>query len=204
MRPWLALSCSISGCLVLGCAPRGPAPATPAPRPPIEVAVLSPSWATDPAPYTVSVQPLLQGLSEGGGLHPRSIPADAACADETGCLDRVLAGSPAEDVLVVRLAALGDTVLVRAAMLDRRRGTQAAARQEVVRDATPDRVARALTALGAALAAPYAPPPPPPRPLVKTPWFWGVVTGGLVVTGAAVLAAVLASQRRPDAVITPP
>lgn len=205
MRPWLALSCSISGCLVLGCAPRGPAPATPAPRPPIEVAVLSPSWATEPVPYTVSAQPLIRGLSEGGGLHPRGVAADAACADETGCLDRVLAGSPAEDVLVVRLAALGDTVLVRAAMIDRRRGTQAAARQEVVHDATPARVDEALTAVGAALAAPYAPPsPPPPPPLVKTPWFWGVVTGGLAVTGAAVLAAVLASQRRPDVVITPP
>ena len=105
----------------------------------------------------------------------------------------------------MRLAALGDTVLVRAAMIDRRRGTQAAARQEVIHDATPARVEEALQDLGAALAAPFAPPPPPPPPpIVKTPWFWAAVTGGLAVTGAAVLAAVLASQRRPDVVITPP
>lgn len=187
-----------------GCAATPP-PSAPAPRPAVEIAVLAPAWATEPAPYEVGTESLIRGLAEGGGLRPRPLAAKAGCADETGCLERALSGSAAEEVLVVRLAALGDTVLVRAVMVHRRRGTQESARQEVVHDATPERVSKALGALGAALAAPYAPPPPPPPPpLVKTPWFWAAVAGGLALTGAAVGAAVYATERRPDVVITPP
>ncbi len=169
------------------------------------VFVLVPSWATSPAPFPADAAALVRGLSEGGGLLPRTVAADAACADEPACLDAALAGLPDGEVLVVRLAALADTVLVRASLVQRRRGTTDAARQEVVHEATEARVRDALTALGAALAAPYKPPPPPPPPpLARTPWFWAVVAGGLAASGAAVGAAVWASQPRPDVVITPP
>ncbi len=191
--------------LATGCASRAtPATARPA-RPPVPVFVLRPSWATSPEPFAADAAPLVRGLSEGGGLLPRAVAADAACADEPACLDGALAGLPDGEVLVVRLAALADTVLVRASLVHRRFGTTGAARQEVVHDATEARVRDALQALGAALAAPYAPPrPPPPPPLVRTPWFWAVVAGGLAASGAAVGAAVWASQPRPDVVITPP
>ena len=169
------------------------------------VFVLVPSWATSPAPFPADAAALVRGLSEGGGLLPRTVAADAACADEHRVRER---REPHDEHLAVgqaRERGVETGRLVRASLVQRRRGTTDAARQEVVHEATEARVRDALTALGAALAAPYKPPPPPPPPpLARTPWFWAVVAGGLAASGAAVGAAVWASQPRPDVVITPP
>lgn len=176
----------------------------PAPPPQVPIAVLRPAWATPSPPFAVDVAPLVRGLSANGGLRPEVTGTDSACVEQPGCLVDAYSSSPFAHVLVVRLAALGDTVLVRATLLDPRRGTEEAGRQQVVQNATLPRVEEALFALGTDLASPFAPPPRPPPSIAKSGWFWAILAGGAAVTGAAIGAAVWASEPRPDGIISPP
>jgi hypothetical protein len=131
-----------------------------------------------------------------------------ACASDLACLRRVGARLHAAHVIVVELAELGGTVLVRATAVDVRSGTRRATRQEVVRDARPARIEAALDRVGREVARPLAPARPaivPARPLWERPITW--IVAGVVVAGAATavtVAATSGSPEEPDAVITPP
>lgn len=189
----------VAGALCAGCV----APAQPPPKA-VTIAVFEPSWATSPPPLPVGRAPLLAGLQSRGGVRTEDIQEDAACFAESACLARAIANRSAEKALSVRLAALGDTVLVRASLLDTKRGTIDESRQTVVLDATAAKLSDALTDLGRALAAPFAPPPKAAVPLARSAWFWAIIGASVLGTGAAIGAGVMAAQPRPDVVVTPP
>lgn len=201
LSAWGGLGCGGAGGAGVA---SGPGAAAPRAAAKVRIALLAPAWATEPPGPPVDVAPLIRGLESSGGVTVTSLPAAASCEPEPACLEGALGDNPAEEVLSVRLAALGDTVLVRASLVDRKRGTQDAARQEVVQGLTPQVLSAALERLGIALGAPFAPAPPPPAPIVKTAWFWGVVAGAVALTAAIAGGAVYAAERRPDVVIVPP
>lgn len=130
------------------------------------------------------------------------------CAVDVACVRRVGARLHTRHVVVVELAELGGTVLVRATVVDVRQGTRSATRQEVVRDARPGRLQAALARVGREVARPLAPPRAalaPPRTFWQRPIVW--VVAGVVAAGAAtaVTVALTASPtEEPDVVITPP
>lgn len=149
---------------------------------------------------------LIAGSQELGGVRAMAIDEGPECAAEPPCLRRL--DSQALDKLVtVRLAALGETVLVRGTLVDIRSGTQDESRQVVVNSASGPRIDAAMRELGRAFAKPYAPPPVVPKkqtPAYETWWFWTTLGASLAVTGAVVTGVVVATQPQPDVVINPP
>ncbi len=190
----------------IGCGGASPTAASPRPTALIRFAIVAPSWATEPAVADVDARALLESSQEGGGVRSELVADDSGCASEPACLQS-LSGRRFDKLITVRLAALGETVLVRGVLVDVASGTQDETRQVVVSEASSARLEAALGELGHAFAKPYLPPPPSPArqvPAYETWWFWTAIAASVAVSGAVVTGAVVATQPQPDVVITPP
>jgi hypothetical protein len=185
-------------------------------RPDVEVAVLPAAWATEAPAVDVSATELARELDRAAGVRAvGSARVEAAlaaesedCASDVACLRRVGETARAAHVVVVELAELGGTVLVRASVVDVEAGTRESTRQEVVQRADAARVEAALRRVGRAIAAGWAPPAPPPE---EPAWYesagvWATVAGVVVVAGVVTAIVLVASDgsQDPDGTITPP
>jgi hypothetical protein len=131
---------------------------------------------------------------------------EAECLDDLPCVQRVGRRVAADKALVVRLGALGDTVVVRLALVDVDAGTQEEARQQVVRSAEPGRVEAALRRLAREVGVRFAPRAATPAPRWYGHWaFWaGVGTTVAVAAGTGVWLATRPEETEPEHVIDPP
>lgn len=204
--------------LLAGCTHAGSRSSTPARAPSeVQVAVLPVVWATR-RPEAPLDGARIVARAVGRDVRARAVPLERSaralgaepegCAGDVACVRRVGARLRARYVVVVELAELGGTVLVRATVVDVRQGTRSATRQEVVRDARPARVEAALDRVGREVARPLAPARAaiaPARTFWQRPIVW--VVAGVVAVGAATAVTVAAtsnSPAEPDVVITPP
>ena len=205
--------------LTPGCAhSRSPSTTSASTRPDLPVAVLPVVWATRRAGAPLDAARVV-ARALGRDARVRALPLDptaralraepAGCVTDVSCVQRVGTHLRASAVVLVELAELGGTVLVRASVVDVRLGTRSATRQEVVHDARLDRLSAALDRVGREVARPLAPSraePPRTRHFWQQGLFW--VAAGVVVAGAATAVTVSAtsgsSEPRPDVVITPP
>ncbi|MBK8253849.1 MAG: hypothetical protein IPK82_14440 [Polyangiaceae bacterium] len=204
-RPVSTLQSALIASMVAlsGCTPNGPTAAAPK-LPTVTFLVFNPTWETSPAPAQAESEPLILGLTKNGAVQVARADKPASCAAEPTCLTQHVQASGAQKAVSVRLAGLGDTVLLRATVINGKLGTEEDTRQVTLFNVHQAGLNFMLTRLGVELAAPYAPKPQPPVPLVRSPWFWGVIA--LVVVGGAAAAggAAWASQPKPDVVINPP
>ena len=176
------------------------------------IAVLPAVWVAGGTGLSVDARgALTRGLEAEGGVTVRNAEVEtsggqdaASCAEDLSCVRRVGAGARAAKALVTRLAELGDTVVVRVALVDVGGGTQETARQEVVREATAARLDAALERVAREIARPFVPPRPPEEDAWYERWEVWAVTG-VVVTAASVAAALLLTadpETQPDAIVT--
>jgi hypothetical protein len=201
------------GQAVSACSSR-PAPAPP--RPPVAVAVFPARWANAEGSFEVDPR---RGVARGLGRGARAIDAGpelasegSDCADDVACASRVSARLGARKALLVKLAGLGGTVLLRVVVIDVARRNQEQTRQEIVRDASPTHVDAALARLASEIARPWSPAPRPEGEGSAAPWILAGL-GAAVTAGAAIVLGVALSsedppsspaEERPDVVITPP
>lgn len=204
----------LAGC-THGAAPRSASSA----RAPAEVpvAVLPVVWATRRPDAPLDAARIV-ARAVGRDVRARAVPLASTaqalavepegCSGDVACVRRVGVRLQARHVVVVELAELGGTLLVRATVVDVRQGTRSATRQEVVRDARPARVEAALARIGREVARPLAPARAalvPPRTFWQRPIVW--IVAGVVAVGAATAVTVAATSSpsaEPDVVITPP
>lgn len=194
---------TLFGCAGAGASARG---AEEARAPDVEVAVLPAKWATEAPAVDVRETALAVELDRAPGVRAVSTPAE--CGSDIACIRRVGERIGAAHVVVVELAELGGTVLVRGSVVDVAAGTRESTRQEVVQRADAAGVEAALRRMGRAIAAAWAPPSSPPE---ETAWYesaalWGTVAGAVVVAGAisAILLVTGDESQEPDGTITPP
>lgn len=191
---------------LLACGGAPPISRSPQARASVRFAVVAPTWATEPVIPDVNAAALVESTQAGGGVFSEAVADEPGCAADPPCLQS-LAARRFDKVVTVRLAALGETVLVRGAVSDVASGTQDETRQVVVNGASADSIDAALRELGRAFAKPYLPPPPAPppeTPAYETWWFWTALGASVAVSGAVVTGVVVATQPQPDVVITPP
>jgi TolB-like protein len=185
-------------------------------RPEVEVAVLPMTWATEAPAVVVGMTGLIRELDRAPGVRVvASTRVEAVlaaeteeCASDVACIRRVGERARAPHVVVVELAELGGTVLVRASVVDVAAGTRESTRQEVVQRADAARVAAALRRVGRAIAAAWA---PPASPADETAWyesaaFWATAAGAVVIAGAVTAIVLVAGDGgpEPDGTIVPP
>jgi len=187
------------------------------PRAPSQVvAVLPAAWVTS-APTTpvdasrevgraLEHERRLRVVPAGAALAAESDPT--ACRDDVECLRRVGRRAGASTVVGIKLAELGDTVVLRLSVLDASAGSQQTTLQRVVRGASADRVSRALAAMGSEARERLAPAPRAVREAGGVGWWVWAGAGALAIAGAAVVVGVAVSsgddQSDPDGVIVPP
>ncbi len=197
-----------------------PAPSTPSARPMVPIAVLPSVWVTpEPSRNFDATAAAIDGLVASHGVTarratvpppPETAEPSVACHDDLGCVRRIGGAMKARKVVVVKLAELGDTVLVRIAMIDVEGGTQEQTRQSVVRGAEPSRIAEAVRSLSLELARPFGPPPAPQPPAPAWYEHWWVWAGAGAVVAAGVATPLLlrgkdeTPTQQPDVVIKPP
>lgn len=179
---------------------------------PTRVAVTPPAWATATPVDADTTGVLVRALSGRPGLDlddPRRA-ADAlalrgaACVADLPCVREVGRGLEVDEVVLLRLARLGDTVLVRMTLVDVAGAMREDTRQEVVQGATAERVERSVGRLAADLARSVA--PDPSERLARRWWVWTL--SGTALVAVTVLTAWAATRgdggNGPDVVITPP
>ncbi len=201
------------GVLVLclfGCSSVTPhGPTTPSAEGPLSVAIFPQEWMT--ANENVSVDArgaMFEGLSEADALtlHTAANTDDALasepdhCTEELDCVRRVGGRLGASRAILIRLGELGDTVLVRATIVDVERGTEEETRQEVIQSATTASIEAAVSEMAAAIGARFS----PVRPWYRHWWPWTIITAVMVGVGTTVILTLPDGQSDPDAVIRPP
>ncbi|MFO0615696.1 MAG: hypothetical protein U0414_24085 [Polyangiaceae bacterium] len=215
----LALLSSALGC---GASSARPAPSGAGARPAApeakatRIAVAPPRWATS-APFELECasDALARGLSSMGGVDIVRIDHldafDARCEEDAGCIEALARDAGATRLLWTELAALGDTVLVRARLTDLRSSTEEQTLQEVLHDVDAVVLRTGLDRVGARVGKPFAPAPAPllpprERPVVEEPGLWvGLGLGTAAAITAVVLGVTLgAAAESPDLVVTPP
>ena len=144
------------------CGPSGAGAENPSSAAPV-VAVLPAVWLTDsPMTGAAAGAAAVAGIDDAGvaTIDPSSVvvtldaPFDPTCLDEPACLRRLGQSVGAAKLLLVRLAGLGDTVAVRLVLVDVASGAEESSRQDVVHDATAERVAASVETAARSLAAP--------------------------------------------------
>lgn len=197
------------------CANSAPAAVAPEgiarPTPSASIAIGPAEWATEDS-LLVDVHGAMVRGFRGARVEAVDTRAEMerrgeACAAAPDCADEVARALGAEKVVHIKLATLGGTVLVRISVIDVASGTRNEERQEVVSEATPERVNEAITALARGIADPYRPPPPtPPKPTAwyEEWWVWTLVGAAVVGTGVGVGVGVATQEEGPDVVVTPP
>ena len=179
------------------------------------IAVLPPAWLTETPSVEVDAwSAAVAGLSAIAGvdvLEPArcaaAVPQDlaASCTDDLACLCDTGQRLGATKVLWIRLAGLGDTVAIRIGLVDVASGTQELARQEVVQQATAERVAEMVERIAREIGGPLAPPPEPAWYEEWETWV-GIGAGVLAVAGGATAGVLLSGESAPgpDETVTPP
>lgn len=195
--------------LALGCA-QAPAKAAPT-RASATVTVLEPLWMTGEQPLKV---PPKQGVERalaslrGVRVAPSKTPArpeGSACQQDTACIRAVGREAKADKVMVLSLAELGDTVLLKLSVVEARGTNKEQAFQRVSKTA---KVEAALAELTREAAKPFTQPEPKREPS----WYerWWVWAGAAAVAAGATVVILLTTgddspaQHEPDIVITPP
>jgi hypothetical protein len=119
----------------------------------------------------------------------------------------------ADKVVSVKLAELGDTVVVRLTLLDVRAGTQEQASQRVVQGARAPAVDAAIRGLARDAARPFAPPErsePRESPEWYEQWYtWAGAAAAVAVGAGAVILGTAGGDegetgRSPDVTVRPP
>jgi hypothetical protein len=179
------------------------------------IAVLPAAWLTETPSVEVDAgSAAVAGLSAIAGVAvveparaAAAIPQDlaASCTDDLGCLCDTGHRLGATKVLWIRLAGLGDTVAIRIGLVDVASGTQELARQEVVQQATAERVAETVERIAGEIGGPLAPPPGPAWYEEWETWV-GIGAGILAVAGGATAGVLLSGESAagPDETVTPP
>lgn len=188
-------ACSLLAASLNACGGAAPARTT--------VAVLPVVWRTaDPVEALDERAPLVDGMREVETVDVRTPNPSPPCdAEDSECARRVGTDEGAEHVLSISMAALGDTVLTRATLVDVGGGTAEQTRQRVVRSADEASLRAALRDLGLGVARPFA-PEGSDGVLEAT-----LATTAVVVVLAGVALAIglsLADQGGPDFEVTPP
>jgi hypothetical protein len=179
------------------------------------VAVLPPAWLTETPSVEVDAgSAAVAGLVAVAGVavveparSAAAVPPDlaASCTDDLACLCDTGERLGATKVLWIRLAGLGDTVAIRIGLVDVASGTQELARQEVVQQATAERVAETVERLAREIGGPLAPPPAPGWYEQWETWV-GIGAGILAVAGGVTAGVLLSGESAagPDETVTPP
>ena len=179
------------------------------------IAVLPAAWLTETPSVEVDAgSAAVAGLVAVAGVavveparSAAAIPQDlaASCTDDLGCLCDTGRRLAATKVLWIRLAGLGDTVAIRIGLVDVASGTQELARQEVVQQATAERVAETVERIAREIGGPLAPPPEPAWYEEWETWV-GIGAGVLAVSGGVAAGVLLSGESAagPDETVTPP
>lgn len=155
---------------------------------------------------------LARGLAREGGL----VPADASgtelpepsCLERLACLRELGRLADADFVAATLVTGLGDTAMVRVRLVDVRETGAEQTRQTVVQPAESSSLAAAIEAMGAALAAPFA-----PRTVAsdraasrraRFRWLGPLLAVGLAGAATGTYLLVRPSSGGPDVVIVPP
>ena len=195
----------------IGCAPsvEPRAPATIAPS--VRVVLADPEWATGDT-VAVSWDAALERGFEGSRARlvkregPLAEPSPS-CAGPSDCAVLRAKAVGAERVVLLRLATLGGTVLLRVGWLDVTTTTREEEHQVVVREATRERIEAAFADVAKTLSAKYRDKPaaPPSGPeWYEEWWVWTLAGAAVVGTGVGVTAGVLSQEETPDFTIVPP
>lgn len=200
--------------VALGCAKSEPAKSA-AQHPAITVTVMPESWATSSPRTRVDAARASRATLRGmrglrvidAAVTARAVRGEGlpGCGDDIACVRRVGQRARSDKALVIKLAELGDTVLVRLDLFDVKRGEQQRTLQRVVRHASAARVAQAIEELTAEAARPFA-QPEPERKAWYEQWYTWLGVGAFVVTTTVVgvVAARAQESSKPDLVVTPP
>lgn len=154
------------------------------------------------------------GLTESGGVEVQDrtttagavAAGDGECSEEPECVRAIGRELDVERAVVIGLAELGDTVLVRVSVMDVVGGTREHTRQEVVHEATAQAVEAAISRIARELGQTYAPQRETERRWYQRWWVWTIVgvalAGGAV--GAIVGTTVVDDEPQPDVTVTLP
>ncbi|MGE0792034.1 MAG: hypothetical protein AB7S26_40545 [Sandaracinaceae bacterium] len=166
------------------------------PRP--RVAILPVVWRTrDPLTSLDERAPFADAMRRTEAVDARD--AERACeADDADCAREVGREAGAQHVVTLSMAALGETVLARASMIDLEGGTASMTQQRVVQSYDEAQVRRALSELGTSFADPFRGD--------DTPAIVGVTVGvsAALAVAAIALGVALAPSDGPDQTVRPP
>ena len=179
----------------------------------VRVAVLPSQWATEtPMPGTDPSASLAAGLQAEGTMEAAHGPPveaalqgrDGDCAEDPECVRAVGEQLSVHRLAALRLAGLGNTVMVRVRLVEVASGAAETARQSVIQNATAARVDSALRAIGRELAPAPERQVAEPRRWYESWWLWTLVGVAAVGGAVAVVIATRPESQGPEFVITPP
>lgn len=131
------------------------------------------------------------------------------CAEDPECLHDLGENLGVNYLLILRLAELGETVILRLSLTDIDSGARSETRQEVLSNVTNETVIERIRAFAAEFQARYFPDNGEDRvgPWYRRWWFWTIV-GGVAVGSSVGIGLGLGLRddpgQTPDVVITPP
>lgn len=171
-------------------------------KPQLRAAILSTQWTTAAVPGVEAERVVHRTLNSRGMSNVKTANPSVdrpGCYDDLACLRDLGSRLLVDKLVVIKLAALGETVVARLAIVDVARGQQEGTLQEVVHAADTRRVEQAVARLSTDLTQRWAPR--------RTKWFerwWVWAAGGVALAGAATLLIVLPNGSGPDIIIMPP
>jgi hypothetical protein len=180
------------------------------------VVVLPAMWLTSAPRLQVDVEAsAVQGLTatrgvvaESGARAAQALAAEVpGCPDDRACVRRVTRRLAGDNAVIVRLAELGDTLLVRISLADAHGGASERIEQRVLHSATAAAVGTAVREMTIDLARPLVPEPR----TEQSAWYrrWWVWAGLSALTVAATGSILWVNSNDsepagPDLIVTPP
>jgi hypothetical protein len=165
-------------------------------------------WLTEQGPDAMTVEPLraLESARARSAVTVLASDADAsdACAEDIGCVRALGRTVNATHVLVVELAGLGQTMVVRVRLIETERDGSDVARQRVIEDVTLERLEETLTAMGDELVAPFMRAEVEPRAWYERGYVYALGAGFVAAAVGTGIGVHRYRERRPDVVIVPP
>ena len=173
----------------------------------VRIALPSPEWATSTRPLELESVMREALESNGGGVVESKervasffAKESATCTDEPACIRRVGGALAVHKVVLVKLAELAGTVVVHGRMVDVAGNAPEETLQEVVRAATPERIAEVVRSMGISFAKPFEPPPA----WYERWWVWTIAAAVIAGAFTAIGFTLLSGEPGPDLTITPP